>query len=269
MVMPAVSVSTRAVLRRLVPRHGARPPPRQTLRQQGFGTGRSPGSSEFELSLGKIVDTLQADYPALFERSPNFDIYDECVVFELDLGNVGNAFEGRKLSALQGKRAYCRALLTLQRLAMKTVQDGKVKCSVQQWTPGDYTLRVNWTCNGMISAINTPLHISAISCYNIGAEASRHRIITPDPTIHRSLPTNMPSHQIERHKIEILEIHPPSLRQLLRRMWWNPQEKVTEPVMALTGQTSERIVAEQFSECIVASLSSWELQVAGSHSNIS
>lgn len=181
-------------------------------RHQGFDTGRLKGASDFQLSVGKIVDTLQADYLAWFERSPNFDIYDESIVFEMGL------ITGRQLSELQGKRAYCRLILGLQRLATLTVREGKVKCSVQPWSTCDYTLRVNWSCNGQLAY--QPLHISAISAYSVAPKAAL------------SVPAQLPWHLIDRHKIEFLEIHPPSLKYLLRGVGWKPQMQHPEPALA-------------------------------------
>lgn len=210
---------------------------RQMLRCQGHGSGRPRPNSDLDLSFGKIVDTLQMDYPALFERSPNFDIYDECVVFELDLGS---GHDGRKLSArpLRGKRAYCRALLALQGLARGTVRDGKVKCSIQHASPSDYTLRVNWTCHGQIAALGYPLYIDAISVYSVASEASASE-------------ATLPLHRIDRHKIEFLEIHPPSLGRILHGVWWQPQvHRVDEPVLAMSGQHCLQSPAELEYTCL-------------------
>jgi len=203
---------------------------RQTFRRQGYCAGRPKGASQYQLSLGKIVDTLQADYPAVFDRSPNFDIYDDCVVFEL---GSGTAFDGRQMSTLQGKRAYCRAILALQGLANRTVREGKVKCSVQQGSTCGYTLRVNWTCHGEIAIWRRqPLYISAISVYSVAPEAS----------LSGNLP--FPLHRIDRHKIEFVEIHPPSLRTLLLGAWWVPQVKM-EPSLALQGNQADALFASR------------------------
>lgn len=185
---------------------------RRMCHHDGLGAGRLKGSSEFDLSLGKIIDTLRADYMAWFDRSPNFDIYDDSIVFQMDL------ITGRRLSELQGKRAYCRALTTLRTATTMAVREGEVQCSVQPWSPCDYTLRVNWTCNGHLAY--QPLHISAISAYSLASKASL------------TAATHLPSHLIDRHKIEFLEIHPPSLKVLLRGAGgWNP--RMSEPALAL------------------------------------
>jgi len=182
----------------------------------GYATGRPQGSSEFDLSLGKIVDTLRVDYPAMFERSPNFDIYDECIIFELDFGRTHENVRG-----LRGKRKYHRALITLQSLAMKTISNAKVECTVQLGSPYDYTLRVNWTCEGEISKIYGPLYMSAISLYSVSNEVSL------------GAADQLPLHRINRHKIEFVEIHPPLIRNLLPHFWWQPQHHMAEPALAL------------------------------------
>jgi len=195
---------------------------RHPFSHQGFATERPQGATEFELSVGKIVDTLRADYPALLERSPDFDIYDEGVVFEL---NLGAAFEGSPLSALRGKKAYRRALLTVQTIANTAVRDGRVECSVHVGHH-DHTLRVKWSCNGQIIALAQPLYIDAISLYSIAPHASVCEA------------TRVALHRIDRHKIEFLEVHPPSLRDMLRGMWI-PQVQMAEPSLALDGRQFE------------------------------
>jgi len=186
---------------------------RRLCRHRGYATAPRQGATDFQLSLGKIVDTLRADYGEWFERTPNFDIFDEHIVCEMDL-------MGRQLSQLNGKRAYCRLLTTLQRATAMTVREGQVKCSVHPWSACDGTLRVNWTCTGQLGY--QPLHISAISAYAVASEASSSE--------------RLPYHLIDRHKIDFLEIHPPSLKTFLRGIGWQPQsswQPREEPALAL------------------------------------
>jgi hypothetical protein len=177
---------------------------------QGFGAKHPAAVPDLQLSLGKIVDTLNADYPAFFERSPDYDIYDECILFEPRIASL----DGRSFSAFKGKRAYRRALSTLQLLGKRTVTDGKIKCSIKFGSPCGHNLRVNWTCDGQFYCI--PMYISAISVYSISPQA---------PT------TGFLSHRIHRHAIEFLEIHPPSLRKALTSTWSIPMRM--EPALAL------------------------------------
>jgi hypothetical protein len=184
------------------------------LQYQGYGANRHGGASEFDLSLGRIVDTLRADYPAFFERSPDFDIYDEFIVFELGLGSS----ETKK--TLRGKRNYRRVLSSLQNFAASTVRDGQVRCHIKPVLSScNENLRVNWTCQGRFCLLS-PLYISAISVYSIAPQARL------------SVSRSTPSHPIDRHAIEFLEIHPPSLRRMLMSsLWWIPQTRVA-PVLA-------------------------------------
>lgn len=177
---------------------------------RGEGLPHSP--TDYELSLGKIVDTLRSDYPAIFERGPDFEIYDKHVILEL-----GRPFHA--VSALHGKRAYCRALGTLQQLASSAVRDGTVTFHISDGTPYGHALRVHWTCRGQLRCLGRPVHISAISLYSVAPQA---------PTPAGCCPSL--SHLINRHTLEFVEIHPPSLRSLLRGMWWEP---LSQPQPAL------------------------------------
>lgn len=177
--------------------------------------GAEQGATDYDLSLGKIVDTLRSDYPAFFERRPNFEIYDERVVFEL-----GQPFHSA--AALRGKRGYTRAVGALQSLACSTVRDGTVSCRICDGSDYGHALKVPWHLHGSLRPFSSlgPLvescatvHIHAISLYSITPQA-------PDSS--ESSPTFL-SHRIHRHCIEFVEIEPPSLRSLLFGLWWRPQ----------------------------------------------
>lgn len=120
---------------------------KHTFQNQSYGNSQHPSATDYELSLGRIVDTLTADNRAVFEWNPDFDIYDNRVVFELGLG--GDSDERRTPTLLKGKEAYRRALPALQRLATSTLRNGTVKCSMHHGSPYGGSLRVNWTCTGL------------------------------------------------------------------------------------------------------------------------
>lgn len=202
-----------------------------TLRSTSSGNLPPPRApSEYELSRGKIVDILKCDYPAMFERTPNFEIYDESIIFEL-----GQPFHA--VRAVRGKRAYCRALSTLRRLSCSTVRDGRVWCKVADGQPYGHDLRVPWTCEGMLR-LPTPvrIYISAVSLYSIRPQippplnSQKRDDFAAAPAALRSL-----SHRIHRHCIEFVEIHPPSLRSVLLHFWWERQGCNVDPVFALGG----------------------------------
>mmetsp|Transcript_100961 Transcript_100961/g.184165 ORF Transcript_100961/g.184165 Transcript_100961/m.184165 type:complete len:242 (-) Transcript_100961:59-784(-) len=177
--------------------------------QKGMGTAQ--GATDYDLSLGKIRDTLHSDYPAFFERRPNFEIYDERVVFEL-----GQPFHSA--AALRGKRAYSRAVGALQRLACSTVQDGSVRCRICDGEAFGHALKVPWHLHGSLRALPfldercATVHIHAISLYSVAPQASESSESSP-----------LLTHRIHRHCIEFVEIQPPSLRSILMSLWWRPQ----------------------------------------------
>jgi len=184
---------------------------------QASGAPRRP--TDYELSLGKIVDTLKGDYPAFFERLPNFEIYDDGVVFEL-----GQPFHS--VSALRGKRVYRRALGALQRLGSTTLRNGAVRCRIADGSQYGHALRVSWECQGNIVWSDCPIFVSAISLYSVTPQVPS---LGGSPVLECSTAL---SHRIHRHTIEFVEIQPPSLRSLLLRMWWQPHSRV-EPVLAM------------------------------------
>lgn len=177
-----------------------------SLRQHTASVPKRP--SDYDLSLGKIIDTLHRDYPAMFERRPDFNIYDKHIVFEL-----GTPFHA--VSALHGKRRYRRALQALQHFACGLVQDGSVRCKVYDGTSVGKTLRVSWHCEGWMRYLNRPIYVSAISLYNV-AERSPGTAIDNVGL----------SHTVHRHTIEFVEIQPPSLRSMMLSFWWRPQGKM-------------------------------------------
>jgi len=184
-----------------------------------MGDGVPGGSTDYELSLGRIVDTLRSDYPAFFERSPDFEIYDDGVVLEL-----GQPFHS--VAALRGKRRYIRALGALQRLAGGAIIDGVVNCRIYDGTPCGYTLRVPWTCKGEMLGLRRAVHVSAVSLYSVVPQAKSAPV-----SVGGSGLTSL-SHRIHRHTIEFVQIEPPSLRSLLLGLWWQPQLVEMEPTLA-------------------------------------
>lgn len=174
--------------------------------------------SEFELSLGKIIDTLRSDYVAFFERSPTFDIYDDTVVFAL-----GKPFHG--VPELRGKRRYQKALNGLRGIARKFLDDGSVRCSATPYgAPYGCDLKVSWTCEGKMLR-TYPIYISAISLYSVTPYA------VPTDSASGEAP---PLHRVRSHTIEFVEIHPPSLRSFLLHMWWQPHV-AAEPALAASA----------------------------------
>lgn len=166
--------------------------------------------SDYDLSLGKIIDTLRCDYPAMCERRPDFAIYDEGIAFEL-----GAPFDLK--SVLRGKRTYRRALLTLQKVARGFLYDDSVTvtCKFYDGKSISTALKVPWTCRGFIRGSNRPMYISGISHYSIAERSQGIRV--------SSSGTMSLSHTIHHHTIDFVEIEPPSLRSFIPSLWLQPQ----------------------------------------------
>lgn len=169
-----------------------------------------------DLSVGKIVDTLRSDYPAFFERLPNFEIYDDSIVLEL-----GQPFHG--VEALHGKQRYRRAIRALQTLG-KAVSDGEVRCRIADGKDYGHAVKVAWECRGTIGICR--IYISAISLYSVTAQVPS---LSPDGQEKELAPAL--SHRVHRHAIEFVEIKPSVLRSILLRSWWERQTQM--PVLAM------------------------------------
>lgn len=169
--------------------------------------------SEYELSVGKIADTLQKDYPAIFEQEPDFGVYQKHVLLAL-----GQPFNVKKVVD------YRTALSSLLWLGKAFVKDGKVFCQVCDGEKYGCALRVYWRCDGIVKwgCIWTPLNISAVSLYSVDREV---------PCADENGPPL--AYRISRHVIEFTEINPPTIRSLLRNLWWRFQVDHREPVLAL------------------------------------
>lgn len=175
------------------------------------------------MSLGKIKRTLQSDYLAFFEREPNFDIYDEGIVFEL-----GRPFHAA--TPLRGMPAYRRALRALRALSQRTMTDGTVRCMISSGEEYGHDLKVAWTCEGTITIsrlyLYQPIYISAISLYKVAPRSS------PAPR------DTWLSHPIKQHSLEFTEMYPPSIRSIMQTLWWQRQEHL-QPVLALGVAASQ------------------------------
>jgi len=176
--------------------------------------GRTP--TEYELSRGKIIDTLQNDYADFFEKEPSFDIYDEAVCLE-----IGHPPHG--VRAVRGKSRYIGFIRGLRRVLRGAVSDGSIECRIRDGAAYGYAIRVHWTCTGHLAIWGTqhPVHVSALSLYAMQDEAASGAI--PDASV--------PACRIHQHKIEILDIQPPFLRSQWAEAWRGPAHG-REPVFA-------------------------------------
>lgn len=172
------------------------------------------GQNDYDLSRGKIIDTLRRDYPEFFDRSPDFDVYDESISLEFV----------RPLKApmtlARGKTAYCRAILAARTLGSGMIRNGAINCQVCDGSPYGCALRVHWTCRGQFWIGGyQDFQISAVSYYSLASQA-------PD----RSRAYQFLAYRINKHTLDITEIHPSSLKDHLLGLLV-PQAK-REPALA-------------------------------------
>lgn len=185
-------------------------------------TGRSglpAGPSErredlWTLSKGKIADTLSRDYPDLLERAPDFHIYEG----EIEL-TPGQSFEAPRL-VLQGKTAYVNAC-SAARMAARSLRDGEIQFRLHDGEAVGHALKVHWTLRGAL--VREPIYVSAISLYALAYQAS---VGLPCQEDGASLP-----YKVYRHKLEFVEVQPPSVRTMLLDMLF-PSSSETRPCLS-------------------------------------
>lgn len=202
---------------------------------QGF-FGQQPsaempkGQNDYELSRGKIIDTLRRDYPEFFDRSPDFDIYDECVSLEF-----GRPLE-TPITLARGKTAYCRAILAARSLGTSMIRNAAISSQVCDGRPYGCELRVHWTCGGQFWIGGyRDFQISAVSYYSLGSQApARSRAYQPL------------AYRINKHTLDITEIHPSSLRDKLLALLV-PQAK-REPALASLAKAATAGVCESIDD---------------------
>lgn len=170
--------------------------------------------TEWELSLGKITDTLCQDYPDFFRREPDFSVYDEDVT--LEIGLPLEPYESPGLVTLQSKKRYVQMLRTLRKLGNGCVPNGTVHCKVYPYSMAHganrCSIRVRWNFEGTLNLTRTPVHIHAFSSYSLAAQAFRS---DESPL----------SYRIRRHKIEVHDIQPPFMRDVFAKALGHLQSK--------------------------------------------
>lgn len=175
--------------------HPAMPGPLLLRPVLQFASKRDPEEEVYELSLGKIIDTLRDDYCSIFQRGPNAEIYDERVVLE-----IGDPV---CMKPLRGKLAYTRGLEVLRNIVTRIVADGKVECHIHDKTaPPEWALKVFWVCSGQIG--NLDFKISANSLYGLVRQPIATAADGP-----------VMAYKIDRHRIEFTEILPWELKRHL------------------------------------------------------
>ncbi|CAM9300223.1 unnamed protein product, partial [Discosporangium mesarthrocarpum] len=127
--------------------------------------GRSP---DFEINLGKVIDTLRRDYPRIFSDPPDFDIYTADVVLRDPTGVV-----------LTGVKTYKRLFATLRFFRQILMNEVLTKYRVTyDWSKQQ--VRFNWNLVIGVRGRMKPLYVDGISVYTIDTDGliSQHDLET-------------------------------------------------------------------------------------------
>ena len=143
------------------------PPRPLTWPPEGESTGRRRPPSEYELNVGRVVDTLRSDYPELLSREPDFSIYTEDVTLADPSG-----------LRLRGKDKYRRVFEGLRFLRTTVMRDAEITYRI---VLVDATVRVRWNAKlwvrDMIGHPNL-VHVDGVSVYELdeGGKVAAHRV---------------------------------------------------------------------------------------------
>lgn len=190
-------------------------PARDLVHNESSSSAEPRRSTEYELSLGYIQDTLRSDYLVFFERSPNLEIYNDHVICELS----SPPFQ-------LGPRpvTYRSALSRLRQVTCSIVEHGVVRCSVYTGRHYGHDLKVYWQCTGYMLGCCRPVNVTAISLYSIAPKAPGDPGEGPECC--------QLAYRVSHHAIEFIEVDPPPLRQLIFGRWWDLQKQPhPEPVI--------------------------------------
>lgn len=127
---------------------------------------------QFELKLGKAIDTLKKDYPNILKSDPDFSIYDESIEV-IDPAGV-------KLHSLNNYKGFFSLMHTVVNLFYCPQKSGIVFRQSYDWARKN--IRVSW--NVVLTPRlniggNNELHVDGISVYEMDEESgllTQHRV---------------------------------------------------------------------------------------------
>jgi len=125
------------------------------------------GPSEFELGLGESMDALRADLPEFMDRELQWTAYTEDMEFR-DPSGV----------AVRGIAAYRRIHGLLRMLRQFVVEDWTIRYKLRYDWAGK-TIVVRWNSRWYVKASSAPLHIDAVSSFDVrdaDGKIRRHRV---------------------------------------------------------------------------------------------
>jgi len=127
---------------------------------------------EFEMNLGKAMDTLRKDYPMILKKKPDFSIYHEDIQVTDPSG-----VQVKKLNGYKNSFRFLQTIVgLLYNTDRSTVQNRMVYDFARQ------SIRVSWNAMlvpKIVGNKRNSLYIDGISIYNIDAESGKiieHRI---------------------------------------------------------------------------------------------
>jgi len=130
---------------------------------------------EFEMALGKAVDTLRKDYPDMLTSSPDFSIYHN------DLETVDPS--GVKLHGIRGYKTSFRFLHAFINFFYCPKESGLTFRLVYDWARNH--IRVSWNAvlvpKKIYGGVSNMLHVDGISVYEMNKASgliTKHRIET-------------------------------------------------------------------------------------------
>ncbi|CAM9702165.1 unnamed protein product, partial [Choristocarpus tenellus] len=134
-------------------------------RRRKLDDGRGP---DFEINLGKVIESLRQDFPLFFLEPPNFDIYTKEIVLCDPTGVV-----------LTGLNTYKRLFATLRFFKQVLMKDVQSRFRVTyDWSKQQ--VRMNWNMVILFKARQKPVYVDGISVYQINNSGmvSRHDVET-------------------------------------------------------------------------------------------
>ena len=143
---------------------------------------------EFELSLGRAMDTLRRDYPELLRREPNFDI------FTNDIKVVDPS--GVQISGLSKYKSSFKFLQTFIGLFYNKEKSMVQHRMVYDWARS--SIRISWNVvlvPKVVGNVKNSLYIDGISIYKMNIVASR--------------PGDVSEHKVEKLMINNIPVEPP------------------------------------------------------------
>jgi len=122
-------------------------------------------SEDFNLNRGKVIDTLNTDYPYLFTEVPDFSIY----IKDMEVSDPSGI-------VFSGIRMY-KALFTMLRFFRSTVINNhelKYKINYDSW---DQNVAVRWSVvlHTSTPAFKSPLTVDGISRYHLNWEGQVYK----------------------------------------------------------------------------------------------